>query len=154
MLEWIVENALTCKHSGRFFSDLQSSWYIVSAYLSKTTLYTQYWELIFWAFFFFTRSSCFLCLYYWFRENHLVNIECSPKWEGSNMQQVDREGYNITGIIKTLSLHCNLWFVLSYLKLILPSESYRGRDYHPNFIFSKSKHGGPLPTCKSQLSQD
>lgn len=86
--------------------------YYISLPFQDNTVHTPR-ESISWASF--TRSSCFLCLYYWFRENHLVNIECSPKWEGGNVRQVDRERYNITGIIKPCicaaiySLHYPIW---------------------------------------------
>jgi hypothetical protein len=115
-LEWIVENAFTCKLSGKFFSDLELVAYYISPPFQDNAVHT-HWESISWASF--TWASCFLCLYYWFRKNHLVYIECLPKRECGNVWQGDREGYTITGIIKTFYLYWNVWFTLSYLNLTI-----------------------------------
>lgn len=56
------------------------------------------------------------------------------------MQQVDREGYNVTGIIKPCT---PLKFTVCII-LFEPHhtpESYGDRDYRFNFIVGKSKHG-------------
>lgn len=74
---------------------LQAFWYIllwlrelvvyyISLPFQDNTVHIP-WKSISWASF--TRLPCFLCLYYWFRGNHLVNIEWSPKWEGGNIRK-------------------------------------------------------------------